>query len=168
MCLITNSKEKLTLKEWIEKASERRINLPNIKNANLILLPENSEEFGFPENTMELFRFLKNIANSEYCVEILADEESFKESHLPDSWEQLLTPIMLASFFLVDLPAKTFVGWLMLYLSQRWAYVNRQIKLKVSRKIGGANKDSVESIDFEGRTEDLLELDKFLQKEKDN
>ena len=106
MCLITNSKEKLTLMEWIEKASERRINLPNIKNANLILLPENSEEFGFPENTMELFHFLKNIANSEYCVEILADEEAFKKSHLPDSWE----PLMLASFFLVDLPVKTLVG----------------------------------------------------------
>ncbi len=164
MYRITNSKEKLTLKEWIEKASEQRINLPNIKNANLILLPENSEEFGFPENTMELFRFLKNIANSEYCVEILADEKSFKENHLPDSWE----PVMLASFFLVDLPVIPFVGWLMLYLSQRWAYVNRRIKLKVSREIAGANKNSVESIDFEGRTEDLLELSKFLQKEKDN
>ena len=162
MSLITNSKEKLTLKEWIEKALERGIKLHNIKNANLIMLPENSEEFSFPKKNMELFRYLKNMANSKYCVEILADEESFKESNLSDSWE----PVMLASFFLVDLPAMTFVGWLMLYLSQRWDYVFRRIKIKVSREIGGANKDSVESIVFEGRIEDLPELEKFLQNEK--
>lgn len=125
----------------------------DLKKANLLLLPyegfKTNKDPVFPEQTMELYNYIKNYDSNSLIGDICISDEDYAELELHADLINLASMIVTIGVF----PIAT--GLIANYLSQKIQERNRKTDLKVKVNITVVDGDKSKNISYEG------DVDKF-------